>query len=109
LDSSGSALSIARLIYVLFLQADDGIRDRNVTGVQTCALPISDPQVQVFHPAAGQLVADAAGLPLPDGPRLTPGHCRQGGGAAGPEAAGPPPPPQRSGRSPPAPAGTGSG
>src|SRR5699024_11972934 len=25
----------------LFLQAGDGIRDRNVTGVQTCALPIS--------------------------------------------------------------------
>src|SRR5699024_10517904 len=27
------------LIYVFF-QAEDGIRDRNVTGVQTCALPI---------------------------------------------------------------------
>src|SRR5699024_11789360 len=26
---------------VLFFQAEDGIRDRNVTGVQTCALPIS--------------------------------------------------------------------
>src|SRR5699024_1822177 len=25
----------------LFLHAEDGIRDRNVTGVQTCALPIS--------------------------------------------------------------------
>src|SRR5699024_11653076 len=24
-----------------FCQAEDGIRDRNVTGVQTCALPIS--------------------------------------------------------------------
>src|SRR5699024_11368840 len=24
-----------------FFQAEDGIRDRNVTGVQTCALPIS--------------------------------------------------------------------
>src|SRR5699024_11751703 len=31
-------------IFVLlsfFFQAEDGIRDRNVTGVQTCALPIS--------------------------------------------------------------------
>src|SRR5699024_11546627 len=28
-----------------FFQAEDGIRDRNVTGVQTCALPI--------YPAAG--------------------------------------------------------
>src|SRR5207249_8422674 len=26
-----------------FFQAEDGIRDRNVTGVQTCALPISLP------------------------------------------------------------------
>src|SRR6266704_3766042 len=27
---------------IFFFQAEDGIRDRNVTGVQTCALPISD-------------------------------------------------------------------
>src|SRR5699024_11699079 len=26
--------------YTFFFQAEDGIRDRNVTGVQTCALPI---------------------------------------------------------------------
>src|SRR5437868_10679254 len=25
---------------LIFFQAEDGIRDRNVTGVQTCALPI---------------------------------------------------------------------
>src|SRR5687767_15721039 len=29
------------LIYVFFFQAEDGIRDKLVTGVQTCALPIS--------------------------------------------------------------------
>src|SRR5437868_11261220 len=29
-----------RLILFFFFQAEDGIRDRNVTGVQTCALPI---------------------------------------------------------------------
>src|SRR5207249_6872474 len=28
------------LYCVFFFQAEDGIRDRNVTGVQTCALPI---------------------------------------------------------------------
>src|SRR5699024_10965273 len=28
-----------------FFQAEDGIRDRNVTGVQTCALPICKPEV----------------------------------------------------------------
>src|SRR5699024_2423800 len=30
-------------------QAEDGIRDRNVTGVQTCALPICDADVRVDH------------------------------------------------------------
>src|SRR6266513_1447377 len=29
------------MFYIFFFQAEDGIRDRNVTGVQTCALPIS--------------------------------------------------------------------
>src|SRR5207248_3510697 len=40
-----------------FFQAEDGIRDRTVTGVQTCALPISalplyflDPPLSVFFP-----------------------------------------------------------
>src|SRR5207249_6840447 len=28
-------------VLLFFFQAEDGIRDRNVTGVQTCALPIS--------------------------------------------------------------------
>src|SRR6185369_13315094 len=29
------------LLYFFFFQAEDGIRDSSVTGVQTCALPIS--------------------------------------------------------------------
>src|SRR5690606_40987645 len=29
-------------LYFFFLQAEDGIRDFHVTGVQTCALPIYD-------------------------------------------------------------------
>src|SRR5699024_11826548 len=33
---------------VFFFQAEDGIRDRNVTGVQTCALPISRSASTVF-------------------------------------------------------------
>src|SRR5207249_7462828 len=36
-----SAHQIIRFSSVFFFQAEDGIRDRNVTGVQTCALPIS--------------------------------------------------------------------
>ena len=32
---------VFRVVFcVFFFQAEDGIRDRNVTGVQTCALPI---------------------------------------------------------------------
>src|SRR5437762_4500297 len=30
--------------FFFFFQAEDGIRDTSVTGVQTCALPISDQQ-----------------------------------------------------------------
>src|SRR5689334_23903044 len=33
--------------YFFFFQAEDGIRDGTVTGVQTCALPILTPEVQV--------------------------------------------------------------
>jgi len=32
---------VALVILFFFFQAEDGIRDRDVTGVQTCALPIS--------------------------------------------------------------------
>src|SRR5438874_5123604 len=31
--------------FFFFFQAEDGIRDLYVTGVQTCALPISEPHV----------------------------------------------------------------
>src|SRR5437867_9332019 len=32
--------SVVSRLYTFFFQAEDGIRDRTVTGVQTCALPI---------------------------------------------------------------------
>src|SRR5256884_5155260 len=35
------------LVFFFFFQAEDGIRDVAVTGVQTCALPISSTQVIV--------------------------------------------------------------
>src|SRR2546430_12389027 len=39
-----------------FFQAEDGIRDLTVTGVQTCALPISDPDPETTgHELAGAL------------------------------------------------------
>src|SRR5260370_34720912 len=34
-------LSVIHLLFFFFFQAEDGIRDSSVTGVQTCALPIS--------------------------------------------------------------------
>jgi len=37
---------------VFFFQAEDGIRDRDVTGVQTCALPIW-PSNQLLYRASG--------------------------------------------------------
>src|SRR5437868_8141835 len=35
-----TSTSLEYQLRVIFFQAEDGIRDRNVTGVQTCALPI---------------------------------------------------------------------
>ena len=39
--------------YFFFFQAEDGIRDTSVTGVQTCALPIFDDQAGVGSVALG--------------------------------------------------------
>src|SRR5256885_306380 len=42
-------------VYVVFFQAEDGIRDYKVTGVQTCALPISLLEkmgANIFHAGA---------------------------------------------------------
>src|SRR5207248_5761271 len=44
-----------RVVIALFFQAEDGIRDRTVTGVQTCALPIS----WVPHDGGGHRAAGA--------------------------------------------------
>src|SRR5260221_5754242 len=53
---------ISALFYFFFFQAEDGIRDHCVTGVQTCALPIS-------NAAAGRIVgtttAAACGMSRP--------------------------------------------
>src|SRR5437016_11901623 len=54
---------------VFFFQAEDGIRDWSVTGVQTCALPISDGMVTVT--VVGGTLVVAASPPRP--PRPGPG------------------------------------
>src|SRR5699024_5245995 len=53
-----------------FCQAEDGIRDRNVTGVQTCALPISLAICKVVHD-----------IPWPIGrlAKVPPDHCSNAG------------------------------
>src|SRR5262249_60116494 len=54
LDDSYCAGSMTFLLYSLFFfffQAEDGIRDWSVTGVQTCALPISPRRGLLRRPA----------------------------------------------------------
>src|SRR5207302_7227821 len=41
---SPTYLTLYYIIVYFFFQAEDGIRDFHVTGVQTCALPISPPE-----------------------------------------------------------------
>src|SRR5699024_11955789 len=43
-------------VFCFFFQAEDGIRDRNVTGVQTCALPIYFYLLRVFYAAENAMI-----------------------------------------------------
>src|SRR3712207_7081484 len=61
------------LLYVFF-QAEDGIRDIGVTGVQTCALPISD------HPGSPRLEPTDVGAQPPT--RQPPGRGTRHPGSA---------------------------
>src|SRR5689334_23777466 len=51
--------------FFFFFQAEDGIRDGTVTGVQTCALPISDDLVQPAHRCALSRVPEGLELVVP--------------------------------------------
>src|SRR5256886_11367100 len=90
------------LLLFFFFQAEDGIRNLTVTGVQTCALPISaslsdDPVPE--GPARGS--EDAAGRAGSAGPRLQGAPRRRAAPADGREprhpgaTPGPAPPEQR--------------
>src|SRR5207237_4322132 len=47
---------ITQMIIIFFFQAEDGIRDSSVTGVQTCALPISNARAHRAERAARPLL-----------------------------------------------------
>src|SRR5690606_40906188 len=69
-----------------FLQAEDGIRDFHVTGVQTCALPISDTGKIAMRMGAaalrdlilmmGELQVDPTGMDVKAFPQKLIGHGR---------------------------------
>src|SRR3990167_7378449 len=58
----------------LFFQAEDGIRDLTVTGVQTCALPICQPGLPSPCPAGGTESPNSpcGGAPAGTSPRTRP-------------------------------------
>src|SRR5205085_4956315 len=59
---------IRRLVFrFFFFQAEDGIRDLTVTGVQTCALPIS--ATSLFG-TEGPMTSPSAVKPFAEPPRL---------------------------------------
>src|SRR3712207_7424371 len=56
-------LMVVKDLFFFFFQAEDGIRDIGVTGVQTCALPISGATRTEFFDVVGTEDA-AAGTPM---------------------------------------------
>src|SRR5690625_7527261 len=52
------------LCLVFFFQAEDGIRDGHVTGVQTCALPITSESSEYLRVCGD---SEAVPLPVPEG------------------------------------------
>src|SRR2546429_6823220 len=71
------------LMYFFFFQAEDGIRDVAVTGVQTCALPISRASRAARRVGAGGAARDETGLrALAGGAAVL--RARHGGGECAP-------------------------
>src|SRR5437667_8930716 len=61
-----SEASWCKYFFVFFFQAEDGIRDRDVTGVQTCALPICATGLSVERPEnCGGVIEQALATPGP--------------------------------------------
>src|SRR5256885_9230912 len=71
--------STVRLLQVFFFQAEDGIRDYKVTGVQTCALPIwTWCEVSERRRPASRIPRRAPWRPRAAGSGSSPCTCRTG-------------------------------
>src|SRR3989442_7953621 len=79
------------VVCFFFFQAEDGIRDADVTGVQTCALPIWPWVSGVVPPTESLSSRRRAAHPRPDG-RI---QGREDGAAPRPQHSPPPRPHQR--------------
>src|SRR2546430_8874633 len=90
-SQSATCISVAvvDVSVFFFFQAEDGIRDLTVTGVQTCALPILlHPMMPFLTEEVWQLlnkVAPGRGVGWDQQAQLAPAH--RSGGAGGPSAA----------------------
>src|SRR5438309_11159461 len=62
-------------LYIFFFQAEDGIRDGTVTGVQTCALPIWAPWARLLR-VSGTMSDSSYSSTAPN--PLHPGHAPRG-------------------------------
>src|SRR5205085_5461517 len=71
---------------IFFFQAEDGIRDLTVTGVQTCALPISPPTI-VLDGLGRHDRGRRGGQPDPPGGRRSAQGTAQAGGRPARDAA----------------------
>src|SRR5699024_11580463 len=60
-------IAMARRVSFFFFQAEDGIRDRNVTGVQTCALPIFHDPIPLLASRRWHQYQPVTPVPLPRG------------------------------------------
>src|SRR5690606_39946492 len=58
-----NVIEIDLVCFFFFFQAEDGIRDFHVTGVQTCALPISTPVPRKLSKSRRRRTGDATTMP----------------------------------------------
>src|SRR3712207_7203938 len=63
---NNSRMFVLSFVYLFFFQAEDGIRDIGVTGVQTCALPILVSHEPSLEQLVSELLTNACKFSPPD-------------------------------------------